>query len=95
VDHKDGETTTFATDRVFEHMGLHSMSDGARRVIRGLPRWAEALRSEIKKHRDLLTKLEEKLHKNDSRKKASHSSYSEGDHCPLRLSGLPAAHTFF
>ena len=25
----------------------------------------------------------------------SHSSYSEGDHCPLRLSGLPAAHTFF
>ena len=23
-----------------------------------------------------------------------HSSYSEGDHCPLRLSGLPAAHTF-
>jgi len=24
-----------------------------------------------------------------------HSSYSEGDHCPLRLSGLPAAHTFF
>jgi len=25
----------------------------------------------------------------------THSSYSEGDHCPLRLSGLPAAHTFF
>ena len=25
----------------------------------------------------------------------SHSSHSEGDHCPLRLSGLPAAHTFF
>ena len=24
-----------------------------------------------------------------------HSSYREGDHCPLRLSGLPAAHTFF
>jgi len=23
------------------------------------------------------------------------SSYGEGDHCPLRLSGLPAAHTFF
>jgi len=23
-----------------------------------------------------------------------HSSYSEGDHCPLLLSGLPAAHTF-
>jgi len=27
---------------------------------------------------------------------ATHSSYSEGDHhCPLRLSGLPAAHTLF
>ena len=26
---------------------------------------------------------------------SSHSSYSEGDHCPLRLSGLPAAHTLF
>jgi len=25
----------------------------------------------------------------------SHSSYSEGDHCPLRFSGLPAAHIFF
>ena len=24
-----------------------------------------------------------------------HSSYSEGDHCPLRFSGLRAAHTFF
>jgi len=24
-----------------------------------------------------------------------HSSYGESDHCPLRLSGLPAAHTFF
>jgi len=60
VDHKDGERTTFATNRVFEHMGLHSLSDGARRVIRGMPRWAEALRSEIKKHRDFLTKLEEK-----------------------------------
>jgi len=36
-----------------------------------MPRWAEALRSEIKKHWDLLTKLEEKQHKNDSRKKAS------------------------
>ena len=24
-----------------------------------------------------------------------HISYSEGYHCPLRLSGLPAAHTFF
>jgi len=36
------------------------MTDGARKVIRGMPRWAEALRSEIKKHRDLLTKLEEK-----------------------------------
>jgi len=71
VDHKDGERTTVATDRAFEHMGLRSTSDGARRVIRGMPRWAEALRSEIKKHRDLLTKLEEKQHKNDSRKKAS------------------------
>jgi len=48
VDHKDGERTTFATDRAFEHMGLRSMSNGARRVIRGMPRWAEALRSEIK-----------------------------------------------
>jgi len=36
-----------------------------------MPRWAEALRSEIKKHRDLLTKLEDKQHKNSSRKKAS------------------------
>jgi len=36
-----------------------------------MPRWAEALMSEIKKHRDLLMKLEEKQHKNDSRKKAS------------------------
>jgi len=71
VDHKDGERTTFATDRAFEHMGFRSMSDGAKRVIRGMPRWAEALRSEIKKHRDLLTKLEQKQHKNDSRKKAS------------------------
>jgi len=71
VDHKDGERTTYATDRAFEHMGLRSMSDGARRVIRGIPRWAEALRSEIKKHRDLLTKLKEKQHNNDSRKKAS------------------------
>jgi len=26
---------------------------------------------------------------------AAHSSYSEGDRCPLSLSGLPAAHTFF
>jgi len=26
---------------------------------------------------------------------STHSSYSEGDHCPLRLTGLPAAHTFF
>ena len=25
----------------------------------------------------------------------AHSSYGEGDHCPLRLSGLPAAHTFY
>ena len=25
----------------------------------------------------------------------SHSSYSEGDHCPLSLNRLPAAHTFF
>ena len=48
VDHKDGERTTFATDWAFEHMGLRSMSDGARRVIRGMSRWAEALRSEIK-----------------------------------------------
>jgi len=71
VDHTDGERTTFATDRAFEHMGLRSMSDEARRVIRGMPRWAEALRSEIKKHRDLLTKLEEKQHNKDSRKKAS------------------------
>jgi len=46
------------------------MSDGASRVIRGMPRWAEALRSEIKKRQDLLTKLEEKKHKNDSHKKA-------------------------
>jgi len=36
-----------------------------------MPRWAEALRSEIKKHRDLLTKLEEQQHNKDSRKKAS------------------------
>jgi len=71
VDHKDGERTTFATDRAFEHMGLRSMSDGARRVIRGMPRWAEALRSEIKKYRNLLTKLEEKQHNKDSCKKAS------------------------
>ena len=62
VDHKNGERTTFATDQAFEHMGLRSMSDGARRVIRGMPRWAEALRSEIKKHWDLLTKLEEQQH---------------------------------
>jgi len=40
-------------------------------VIRGIPRWAEALRSEIKKHRDLLTKLEEQQHNKDSRRKAS------------------------
>jgi len=59
MDNKDGERTTCATNRAFEHMGLRSMSDGARRVIRGMPRWAEALRSEIKNHRDLLTKLEE------------------------------------
>jgi len=26
---------------------------------------------------------------------AAHTSHSEGDHRPLRLSGLPAAHTFF
>ena len=36
-----------------------------------MPRWAEALRSEIKKHRDLLTKLEEQQHNKDSRRKAS------------------------
>jgi len=36
-----------------------------------LSRWAEALRSEIKKHRDLLSKLEENQHKNTSRRKAS------------------------
>jgi len=71
VDHKDGERTTFATDWAFEHMGLRSMSDGARRVIRGMSRWAEALRSEIKKHRDLLKKLEEKQYKNDIRRKVS------------------------
>ena len=53
VDHKDGERTTFATDRAFEHMGLRSMSNGARRVIRGMPRWTDALGSEIMKHRDL------------------------------------------
>jgi len=70
VDHKDGEWTTFATNRAFEHMGLRSMSDGARSVIRGMPRWAQALRSEIKKHRDLLTKLEEKQHSKDSCRKA-------------------------
>jgi len=71
VDHKDGERTTFATDRAVEHMGLRSMSDWARRVIRGMPRWAEALRSEIKKHRDFLTKLKEQQHNKESRKKAS------------------------
>jgi len=71
VDRKDGERTTFATDWAFEHMGLYSMSDGARRIIRGMPRWAEALSSEIKKHRDLLTKLEEQQHTKDSRRKAS------------------------
>ena len=38
VDHKDGERTTFATDRALKHMGLRSMSDGARRVIREMPR---------------------------------------------------------
>jgi len=36
-----------------------------------MPRWAEPLRSEIKKHRDLLTKLEKQQHNKDSRKKAS------------------------
>jgi len=36
-----------------------------------IPRWVEALRSEIKKHRDLLTKLEAKQHGTDSRKEAS------------------------
>jgi len=71
VDHKDGDRTTCATNRAFEHMGLRSMTDGARRVIRGMPRWAEGLRSEIKKHWDLLTKLDEKQHGKDSRKKAS------------------------
>jgi hypothetical protein len=71
VDHKDGKRTTLATNRAFEHMGLRSMSDGARRVIRGMPRWAEALRSEIKKRRDLLTKLEEEQYSKDSRRKAS------------------------
>ena len=71
VDHKDGKRTTLATNRAFEHMGLCSMSDGARRVIRGMPRWAEALRSETKKRRDLLTKLEEEQHSKDSRRKAS------------------------
>jgi len=40
-------------------------------VIRGMPRWAKALRSEIKRHRDLLTKLEEKQHGKDSRRKTS------------------------
>ena len=71
VDHKNGERTTCATDRPFKHMGLCSMADGARRVVRAMPSWVEALRSEIKKHRDLLTKLEEKLRGKDSRKKAS------------------------
>jgi len=47
------------------------MSDGARRVIRGMPRWAEALRSEIKKQQDLLPKLEEQQHNKDSRRKAN------------------------
>ena len=56
-------------------MGLRFMSDGARLVIRGMPRWAEALRSEIKKHRDLLTKLKEKQHGRDSRRKASAQQY--------------------
>jgi len=71
VDHKDRERTTFATNRAFEHMSLRSISNGARRVIRGMPRWAEALRSEIKKRQDLLMKLTEKQHKNDSLKKVS------------------------
>jgi len=43
VDHKDGERTTCATNWAFEHMGLRSMTDGARRVVKGMPRWAEAL----------------------------------------------------
>jgi len=41
VDHKDGERTTFATDLAFEHMGLHSMSNGATRVSRGMSRCSE------------------------------------------------------
>ena len=35
--------------------------------IRGMPRWAEALRSKIKRLRDLLTKLAEEQHGKDSR----------------------------
>ena len=68
VDHKDGGLgrTTCATNQAFKHMGLRSMSDGARRVIEGMHRWAEALRSKIKKYRDFLTKLEEKQHGKDS-----------------------------
>ena len=38
VDHADGERNTFATNRAFEHIGLRSMSQGAGRVIRGVPR---------------------------------------------------------
>ena len=34
-------------------------------------------------------------HQAISQSMPTHSSYSEGDHCPLRLSGLSAAHTFF
>jgi len=71
ISHKDHEKTTFATNLTFKHMGLGLMSDEARKVIRGMANWASALRVEIKKHRDLLTKLEEKHHKKDSQRKAS------------------------
>jgi len=40
-------------------------------IIRGMPRWAEALGSEIKKHRDLLTEVEEKQHGKDSQRNVS------------------------
>ena len=69
ISHKDSEKTTFATNLAFKHMGLDSMSDGARKVIHGMTRWAKALRLEIRKRRDLLTKLEAKQHKKDSQKK--------------------------
>ena len=62
---------TSVTEMADAHFGLSLVLLQVAQMGRSPEVRALALRSEIKKRRDLLTKLEEKQHKIDSRKKAS------------------------